>query len=85
MRRLFAALATLEKCAPAADNVLIRFLQETAMTQEHVVEPREALNAQVLDMHRAITSLIDKLEMLDTQNQRFEACIRPANSSCGIL
>jgi hypothetical protein len=77
VRRPFFSAATLEKCAPAADNVLIRFLQETAMTQEHVVEPRDALNAQVLDMHRAITSLIDKLQMLDTQNQRFEACTDP--------
>ncbi|UGQ44722.1 ferritin family protein [Massilia endophytica] len=47
------------------------------MTEEHVVEPRDKLHAQVLDMHRGLTSLIDKLGMLDTQNQRIEACTDP--------
>ncbi|WP_426162672.1 ferritin [Pseudoduganella sp. R-34] len=47
------------------------------MTQEHVVEPRDYLNAQVLDMHRALTSLSEKIEMLDLQNQRIETCTDP--------
>jgi hypothetical protein len=47
------------------------------MTQEHVVENRESLDAQVLDMHRALTSLIDRLGALDTYNQRFAACTDP--------
>jgi hypothetical protein len=47
------------------------------MTQEHVVEPRDYLNAQVLDMHRALTSLSEKIEMLDLQNQRIEVCTDP--------
>ena len=47
------------------------------MTQEHIVEPRENLNAQVLDMHRALTALIDRLGALDLQNQRIEACTDP--------
>jgi hypothetical protein len=52
-------------------------LKEAAMTQEHVVESRETLNAQVLDMHRALTSLADKLGALDMYNQRIEACTDP--------
>ena len=47
------------------------------MTQEHAVEPREALGAQVLDMHRALTSLADKIGTLDMLNQRIEACTDP--------
>ena len=47
------------------------------MTQEHAVEPREALGAQVLDMHRALTSLADKIGALDMLNQRIEACTDP--------
>lgn len=47
------------------------------MTQEHVVEPRDYLNAQVLDMHRALTSLGEKIEMLDLHNQRIETCTDP--------
>lgn len=47
------------------------------MTQEHVVEPRDYLNAQVLDMHRALTTLSEKIEMLDLQNQRIEVCTDP--------
>src|ERR1700741_516463 len=55
--------ATLEKSAPQADNACIRMPKETGMTQEHVVEPRDYLNAQVLDMHRALTALSEKMEM----------------------
>jgi hypothetical protein len=51
--------------------------QEAFMTQEHVVENRESLDAQVLDMHRALTSLIDRLGALDTANQRWAACTDP--------
>lgn len=47
------------------------------MTQEHVVEPRDYLSAQVLDMHRALTSLTEKLTMLDLHNQRIETCTDP--------
>lgn len=47
------------------------------MTQEHTVEPRDSLNAQVLDMHRGLTALIEKLGELDTLSQRAEACTDP--------
>lgn len=47
------------------------------MTQEHVVEPRDYLNAQVLDLHRALTSLGEKVETLDLLNQRIETCTDP--------
>jgi uncharacterized protein len=47
------------------------------MTQEHVVESREQLGAQVLDMHRALTTLVDKLGTLDMYNQRIDACTDP--------
>ncbi len=55
------------------------------MTQGHagelsageLSEPREQLNAPLLDMHRALTSLIDRLGTLDTSNQRIEACTDP--------
>lgn len=50
---------------------------ESVMTQEHVVEPRDNLNAQVLDMHRGLTALIDKLGELDMVSQRAEACTDP--------
>jgi hypothetical protein len=51
--------------------------KEHHMTQEHVVESRDSLNAQVLDMHRALTSLADKVAALDMLNQRVEACTDP--------
>lgn len=47
------------------------------MTQEHTVEPRDKLNAQVLDMHRGLAALIEKLGELDMLNQRAEACTDP--------
>lgn len=47
------------------------------MTEEHVVEPRDDLPAPVLDMHRALTSLTEKLGMLDMHNQRIETCTDP--------
>jgi hypothetical protein len=47
------------------------------MTQEHVVETRDALNAQVLDMHRALASLAERIGALDMLNQRIEACTDP--------
>ncbi|MES2264034.1 MAG: hypothetical protein V4724_36400 [Pseudomonadota bacterium] len=47
------------------------------MTQEHVIEPRDALPAPVLDMHRALTSLAEKLTTLDMHNQRIETCTDP--------
>ena len=47
------------------------------MTQEHTVEPRDKLNAQVLDMHRGLSALIEKLGELDMLNQRAEACTDP--------
>src|SRR6185369_11661335 len=77
VRHLCRRPATLEKSVPQADNACIRMPKETGMTQEHVVEPRDYLNAQVLDMHRALTSLSEKIEMLDLQNQRIEVCTDP--------
>lgn len=37
-------------------------------------EPLEALSAETVDMHRAITSLMEELEAVDWYNQRADAC-----------
>ncbi|MBB3121300.1 MULTISPECIES: hypothetical protein [Telluria group] len=47
------------------------------MAQEELIEERDYLNAQVIDMHRALRSLAEKLEQLDLHNQRIEACTDP--------
>ncbi|AKU20299.1 hypothetical protein MJ904_25375 [Massilia sp. MB5] len=47
------------------------------MAQEELIEERDYLNAQVIDMHRALRSLAEKLEQLDLLNQRIEACTDP--------
>lgn len=41
------------------------------------VEPPDKLPAQVLDMHRGISALIDTLRELDAANMRHEACTDP--------
>lgn len=47
------------------------------MSNEGYHEPIEKLSAQTMDMHRAITSLIEELEAVDWYNQRFDACTDP--------
>lgn len=47
------------------------------MSIEGLSEPIGKLSAQTMDMHRAITSLMRKLESLDGYNQRFDACTDP--------
>jgi len=37
-------------------------------------EPVEALSVETRDMHRAIVSLMEKLEAVDWYNQRADAC-----------
>lgn len=47
------------------------------MSNEGYHEPIEKLSAQTMDMHRAITSLVEELEAVDWYNQRFDACTDP--------
>ena len=47
------------------------------MSNEGYHEPIEKLSAQTMDMHRAITSLVEELETVDWYNQRFDACTDP--------
>ena len=47
------------------------------MANEGYHEPIEKLSAQTLDMHRAITSLMEELEAVDWYNQRVDACTDP--------
>ncbi|HKQ84316.1 MAG TPA: ferritin-like domain-containing protein [Steroidobacteraceae bacterium] len=44
------------------------------MASEGFHEPRELLSGATLDMHRAITSLMEELEAVDWYNQRIDAC-----------
>lgn len=44
------------------------------MASEGFHEPRELLSDATLDMHRAITSLMEELEAVDWYNQRVDAC-----------
>jgi ferritin-like protein len=45
------------------------------MANEGFHEPIEKLRPQTLDMHRAITSLMEELEAVDWYNQRVDACV----------
>jgi ferritin-like protein len=47
------------------------------MASEGYHEPVEKLSAQTLDLHRAITSLIEELEAVDWYNQRVDVCTDP--------
>ncbi len=47
------------------------------MANEGYHEPLEKLSDATLDMHRAITSLMEELEAVDWYNQRAEACSDP--------
>lgn len=47
------------------------------MSQEADQEPMDALPAPLMDMHRAIGALIEQLQALDLNSQRFEACTDP--------
>lgn len=40
-------------------------------------EPMDKLSDATLDMHRAITSLMEELEAVDWYNQRMDACVDP--------
>ena len=44
------------------------------MANEGYHEAREDLSAETMDMHRAITSLMEELEAVDWYNQRVDAC-----------
>ena len=44
------------------------------MSNEGYHEPIEKLSAATMDMHRAITSLMEELEAVDWYNQRVDAC-----------
>ena len=44
------------------------------MSNEGYHEPIEELTDETLDMHRAITSLMEELEAVDWYNQRVDAC-----------
>jgi ferritin-like protein len=47
------------------------------MASEGFHEPLEKLTAATIDMHRAITSLMEELEAVDWYNQRVDACGDP--------
>jgi ferritin-like protein len=47
------------------------------MSNEGYHEPIEKLSPQTMDMHRAITSLMEELEAVDWYNQRVDACTDP--------
>lgn len=47
------------------------------MANEGYHEPIEKLSAETLDMHRAITSLMEELEAVDWYNQRVDAATDP--------
>jgi ferritin-like protein len=47
------------------------------MSNEGYHEPIEKLSAKTMDMHRAITSLMEELEAVDWYNQRVDACTDP--------
>ena len=44
------------------------------MSNEGYHEPIQKLSAETMDMHRAITSLMEELEAVDWYNQRVDAC-----------
>jgi ferritin-like protein len=47
------------------------------MANEGYHEPVEILSAETMDMHRAITSLMEELEAVDWYNQRVNAATDP--------
>jgi ferritin-like protein len=47
------------------------------MANEGYHEPLEKLSAATMDMHRAITSLMEELEAVDWYNQRVDAAADP--------
>ena len=47
------------------------------MASEGFHEPLDKLSAETLDMHRAISSLMEELEAVDWYNQRIDACSSP--------
>ena len=47
------------------------------MSNEGYHEPVDKLSAETMDMHRAITSLIEELEAVDWYNQRMDATSDP--------
>ncbi|MCF6224799.1 MAG: ferritin-like domain-containing protein [Xanthomonadales bacterium] len=44
------------------------------MANEGYHEPISTLSPETMDMHRAITSLMEELEAVDWYNQRVDAC-----------
>lgn len=47
------------------------------MANEGYHEPLDKLSPETLDMHRAISSLMEELEAVDWYNQRVDACTDP--------
>lgn len=47
------------------------------MSSESLHEPRENLPDEVIDLHRAIVSLMEELEAVDWYNQRAAVCTDP--------
>jgi hypothetical protein len=47
------------------------------MASEGYHEPIDKLSAETMDMHRAITSLMEELEAVDWYNQRMDAATDP--------
>src|SRR5687768_15381594 len=66
-RRMNGALRVGERFAKVS-------VRGNPMANEGYHEPIEKLRPQTLDMHRAITSLMEELEAVDWYNQRVDAC-----------
>ena len=47
------------------------------MASEGYHEPLDKLSTATMDMHRAISSLMEELEAVDWYNQRVDACTDP--------
>jgi len=68
--RFIPRVALVEACIAANPSCF----QEKTVPSIGYHEPVEALSVETRDMHRAIVSLMEKLEAVDWYNQRADAC-----------
>ncbi len=47
------------------------------MQQDQYLESQEKLAAPTMDMHRALASIAQEIQELDSYNQRYDACTDP--------
>lgn len=55
-------------------TITLKQNEEIQMSNEGYHEPIGELRDETIDMHRAITSLMEELEAVDWYNQRVDAC-----------